>query len=60
MGTLSRSLFVPLIAPPDEVLGFTLISCVFGQYETSEVLFLCVISFGFPFNPTYEFDPRKS
>ena len=27
---------------------------VFGQNEASEVFFLCTISFGFPFNPTYE------
>ncbi len=35
-------------------VGFTRIPHAFGQNETSEVFSLCAISFGLPFNPTYE------
>ncbi len=75
MGTLSYSLFVRLISLNlytqfivglidliDEVLGcvgFHSSSYDFGQIKTSEARFLCTISFGFPFNPTYELDLRK-
>ena len=72
MGTLSHSLFVRLISLNlytqlivglinliDEVLGFTRFPTILSRLKHRRPSFLCTISFGFPFNPTYELDLRK-